>query len=120
MDSGSTAGDNPARVMSRTCGVGGLRSSWSSRKSAHSDCLQSEWAERRGGEVSQVGGDNGIRAAPDRCRDDVPVVLVGQQDSRFEFFPAGDQRVTEGLAHAREALADVDARVDLLYSLLRL
>jgi hypothetical protein len=50
----------------------------------------------------------------------VPVVLVGQPDSRLAFFPAGDQCVGEGLAYASEPLADVHAGVDLLRSLLRL
>jgi hypothetical protein len=38
----------------------------------------------------------------------------GQGLAAFEFFPAGDQCVVEGLAHLREALACVDSRVDLL------
>jgi hypothetical protein len=38
----------------------------------------------------------------------------------FEAFPSGDQRVVEGLAHASEALADVDAWVNLLDSRLSL
>jgi hypothetical protein len=44
----------------------------------------------------------------------VLVVLIGQGQAAFEFFPAGDQRVVEGFAHLREALACVDSRVDLL------
>jgi hypothetical protein len=78
------------------------------------DCLQPERAERRGGEVGQVRGDDSIGATPDRGRHDVPVVLVGQVGSWLEFFPASDQYVVEGLAHAGEALGGIDAGVDFL------
>lgn len=40
-------------------------------------------------------------------------------DSRFEFFPAGDERVIKSLAHAGEALGGVYALVDLLDRFLR-
>jgi hypothetical protein len=39
-----------------------------------------------------------------------------QGETAFEVFPSGDQRIVEGFAHASEALAGVDAQVDLLDS----
>ena len=77
-------------------------------------------SERGGGEVLRVRGDDALGAAPDRRREHVPVVLVGQGQAAYEFFPAGDQGVVEGLAHLREVLAGVDGRVDLLGGRLRL
>jgi len=84
------------------------------------DRLQPERFECGGGEVLRVRGDDALRATPDRRREHVPVVLVGQPDSRLEFFPAGDQRVVEGLTHLRGPLARVHAGVDLLGGRLRL
>jgi hypothetical protein len=84
------------------------------------DCLQAQLLKCGGWEVLRVRGDDGLRAASDRRRDNVPVVFVWQPDSLLEFFPAGDQRLIEGLTHAGETLACVDARMDLLNGRLRL
>ena len=94
--------------------VGGLRSSWSRRKSSGWTASSPSGASAAAGKSFAFGGDDGLRAAPDRRREHVPVVLVGQGQAAFEFLPAGDQRVVEGFAHLREALGCVDSRVDLL------
>jgi hypothetical protein len=42
------------------------------------DCLQAIPAERAGGEDADIGGDDGLRASPNGCRDNMPVIVVGR------------------------------------------
>jgi hypothetical protein len=83
------------------------------------DCLQPELAERGSGEIVRVGGDDGLRASPDRRRDNVPVILVWQGDSGLQPFPAGNQGIIKRCVHVSEALVHVDPWMDLLDGLPR-
>ena len=67
------------------------------------DRLQPERFECGGGEVLRVCGDDALRATPDRRREQVPVVLVGQPDSRLEF----SQPVTSASSKASRICADL-------------
>jgi hypothetical protein len=71
------------------------------------DGFQSQRAERGGGEITRVRGDDGLRAAVQRCRDDVPVVPVRQADPAFEPFPSGDQRIFERFADVSESFTGI-------------
>jgi hypothetical protein len=63
------------------------------------DCLQPELAKSGDGEIVRIGGDDGLRASPDRRRDNVPVILVWQGDSGLQSLPAGDQSVIKRCVH---------------------
>jgi hypothetical protein len=83
------------------------------------DCLQPELAKRGDREIVCVGGDDGLRASPDRRCDNVPVILVWQGDSG----PSPSQPVTRASSnaavHVSEALVHVDPWMDLLDGLPR-
>jgi hypothetical protein len=50
----------------------------------------------------------------------MPVVFIWQRDSNLEFFPSGDERIIECLAHVGEAFLNVNTGMDLLDGFLSL
>lgn len=59
-------------------------------------------------------GCDGLRAAADCRRHDVPVVFVREPDPGLQSFPSGHERVLEGFAHVGEPLVHIDSGVDFL------